>query len=46
MVSRRRVVPGSGHADGEVGELLIRGAGVMIGYNKREPSEVFDVDGW
>ncbi|WP_245713791.1 class I adenylate-forming enzyme family protein [Nocardia vaccinii] len=32
--------------DGDVGELLIRGTGVMAGYNKRERSEVFDADGW
>lgn len=32
--------------DGEVGELLIRGIGVMAGYNKRERSETFDADGW
>jgi acyl-CoA synthetase (AMP-forming)/AMP-acid ligase II len=32
--------------DGEVGELLIRGTGVMAGYNKRERAEVFDPDGW
>lgn len=32
--------------DGSVGELLIRGVGVMAGYNKRERAEVFDADGW
>ncbi|WP_245718104.1 class I adenylate-forming enzyme family protein [Nocardia miyunensis] len=32
--------------DGDVGELLIRGVGVMAGYNKRERAEVFDPDGW
>lgn len=32
--------------DGDVGELLIRGVGVMAGYNKRERVEVFDADGW
>jgi acyl-CoA synthetase (AMP-forming)/AMP-acid ligase II len=32
--------------DGAVGELLIRGIGVMAGYNKRERFEVFDADGW
>jgi acyl-CoA synthetase (AMP-forming)/AMP-acid ligase II len=31
---------------GTVGELLIRGVGVMTGYNKRERHEVFDADGW
>lgn len=33
-------------ADGEVGELLVRGVGVMAGYNKRERPEVFDANGW
>ncbi len=32
--------------DGTVGELLIRGIGVMSGYNKRERAETFDSDGW
>jgi acyl-CoA synthetase (AMP-forming)/AMP-acid ligase II len=32
--------------DGTVGELLIRGIGVMSGYNKRERYETFDADGW
>ncbi|GAB3224961.1 class I adenylate-forming enzyme family protein [Mycolicibacterium hippocampi] len=32
--------------DGTVGELLVRGIGVMAGYNKRERSETFDADGW
>lgn len=32
--------------DGTIGELLIRGVGVMAGYNKRERAEVFDADGW
>lgn len=32
--------------DGAVGELLVRGVGVMAGYNKRERSETFDADGW
>ena len=32
--------------DGVIGELLIRGTGVMAGYNKRERAEVFDADGW
>lgn len=32
--------------DGAVGELLVRGAGVMAGYNKRERGEIFDADGW
>ena len=30
----------------EVGELFIRGVGVMAGYNKRERAEVFDAEGW
>ena len=33
-------------SDGTVGELLIRGIGVMAGYNKRERWETFDDDGW
>ncbi|MEX3655465.1 MAG: class I adenylate-forming enzyme family protein [Mycolicibacterium fortuitum] len=33
-------------APGETGELLVRGVGVMAGYNKRERSETFDADGW
>ena len=32
--------------EGTVGELLIRGIGVMSGYNKRERCETFDADGW
>jgi acyl-CoA synthetase (AMP-forming)/AMP-acid ligase II len=32
--------------EGTTGELLIRGIGVMAGYNKRERHEVFDDDGW
>ncbi|WP_163799599.1 class I adenylate-forming enzyme family protein [Mycolicibacterium sediminis] len=32
--------------DGTVGELWIRGAGVMSGYNKRERADTFDPDGW
>ncbi|MCX4092790.1 class I adenylate-forming enzyme family protein [Nocardia sp. alder85J] len=32
--------------EGTVGELHIRGVGVMAGYNKRERQEVFDADGW
>jgi acyl-CoA synthetase (AMP-forming)/AMP-acid ligase II len=32
--------------DGTVGELLVRGVGVMAGYNKRERAETFDADGW
>jgi len=31
---------------GEIGELLIRGPGAMVGYNKREWHEVFDEDAW
>ncbi len=31
---------------GTVGELHIRGIGVMAGYNKRERHDVFDADGW
>lgn len=32
--------------DSVTGELLIRGIGVMAGYNKRERSDTFDADGW
>lgn len=32
--------------DGTIGELLVRGVGVMAGYNKKERSETFDADGW
>ncbi|CRZ14269.1 class I adenylate-forming enzyme family protein [Mycolicibacterium neworleansense] len=37
---------GSPVAPGETGELLVRGIGVMAGYNKRERSDTFDADGW
>lgn len=42
------IVDDDGNAvpDGTVGELLIRGVGVMAGYNKRERCETFDEDGW
>ncbi|WNG90856.1 class I adenylate-forming enzyme family protein [Mycobacterium sp. ITM-2016-00318] len=33
-------------SDGIMGELLVRGIGVMSGYNKRERFETFDADGW
>jgi acyl-CoA synthetase (AMP-forming)/AMP-acid ligase II len=47
-VERRIVDPDSGEqlADGEEGELLIRGYGVTQGYYKKEREEVFDADGW
>ncbi|WP_422746923.1 class I adenylate-forming enzyme family protein [Mycobacterium sp. WMMD1722] len=32
--------------EGTVGELLVRGIGVMAGYNKRERWDTFDADGW
>ena len=43
-----RIVDEGGESvtDGTVGELLIRGIGVMAGYNKRERWETFDEDGW
>ncbi len=43
-----RIVDDDGNpvSDGEVGELLVRGIGVMAGYNKRERAETFDEDGW
>ncbi|MEM6108317.1 class I adenylate-forming enzyme family protein [Mycobacterium sp. 050272] len=31
---------------GSTGELLVRGIGTMVGYNKRERWETFDADGW
>lgn len=37
---------GADLAEGATGELLIRGIGVMAGYNKRERSDTFDADGW
>jgi acyl-CoA synthetase (AMP-forming)/AMP-acid ligase II len=37
---------GQSVADGTTGELLIRGIGVMAGYNKRERCETFDDAGW
>jgi acyl-CoA synthetase (AMP-forming)/AMP-acid ligase II len=37
---------GKAVSDGNTGELLVRGIGVMAGYNKRERSETFDEDGW
>jgi acyl-CoA synthetase (AMP-forming)/AMP-acid ligase II len=43
-----RIVDAAGRPvpDGTTGELLIRGVGVMAGYNKRERWEVYDSDGW
>ena len=38
---RGRPVP-----DGEEGELLVRGYGLMHGYYKQERADVFDADGW
>lgn len=37
---------GSPVGEGTVGELLVRGIGVMSGYNKRERADTFDPDGW
>jgi acyl-CoA synthetase (AMP-forming)/AMP-acid ligase II len=47
-VERIIVDPQSGErlADGEEGELLIRGYGLTQGYYKMEREEVFDADGW
>jgi acyl-CoA synthetase (AMP-forming)/AMP-acid ligase II len=47
-VERKVVDPASGDAlaEGEEGELLIRGHGVTQGYYKMEREEVFDSDGW
>jgi len=43
-----RIVDDDGNPvpDGSAGELLVRGIGVMAGYNKRERWEIFDEDGW
>ena len=43
-----RIVDADGEpiTDDRVGELLVRGVGVMAGYNKRERAETFDEDGW
>jgi acyl-CoA synthetase (AMP-forming)/AMP-acid ligase II len=40
--------PGSGREldDGEEGEFLVRGFGLMAGLYKKEREEVFDADGW
>jgi acyl-CoA synthetase (AMP-forming)/AMP-acid ligase II len=40
--------PGSGQErpDGEEGEFLVRGFGLMAGLYKKEREEVFDSDGW
>jgi acyl-CoA synthetase (AMP-forming)/AMP-acid ligase II len=42
------IVDGEGEPvpTGTTGELLVRGIGVMAGYNKRERWETFDEDGW
>ncbi|GMU79775.1 MAG: AMP-binding protein [Acidimicrobiia bacterium] len=32
--------------DGEIGELLVRGECLMLGFHKREREDTFDVDGW
>jgi acyl-CoA synthetase (AMP-forming)/AMP-acid ligase II len=47
-VEHRVVDPETGGdlAEGEEGELLVRGYGLMHGYYKRERADVFDDDGW
>jgi acyl-CoA synthetase (AMP-forming)/AMP-acid ligase II len=47
-VEHRVVDPATGRdlADGDEGELLVRGYGLMHGYYKRERTETFDDDGW
>jgi acyl-CoA synthetase (AMP-forming)/AMP-acid ligase II len=44
----RVIDPGSGRAleDGEEGEFLVRGFGLMAGLYKQEREAVFDPDGW
>ena len=32
--------------DGEIGELLVRGECLMLGFHKRELRDTFDADGW
>jgi acyl-CoA synthetase (AMP-forming)/AMP-acid ligase II len=32
--------------DGEIGELLVRGECLMLGFHKRERQDTFDADGW
>ncbi len=45
---RRIVDPETGRdcAPGEVGALWLRGGSLMLGFHRRERSEVFDADGW
>ncbi len=47
-VGHRVVDPDTGAdvADGEEGELWVRGYGLMHGYYKQERADVFDADGW
>ena len=47
-VAHRVVDPATGAdvPDGEEGELLVRGYGLMHGYYKQERAEVFDENGW
>jgi acyl-CoA synthetase (AMP-forming)/AMP-acid ligase II len=47
-VEHRVIDPETGEdvPDGDDGELLVRGYGLMHGYYKRERADVFDVDGW
>jgi acyl-CoA synthetase (AMP-forming)/AMP-acid ligase II len=47
-VEHRVVDPDTGRdvPEGEEGELLVRGYGLMHGYYKRERADVFDDDGW
>jgi acyl-CoA synthetase (AMP-forming)/AMP-acid ligase II len=48
VYTQMRIVDENGEevADRTVGELLVRGIGVMAGFNKRERWETFDDDGW
>lgn len=47
-IQHRIIDPDSGDdvADGQEGEVLVRGYSLMKGLYKKEPSEVFDPDGW
>lgn len=47
-MEHRIVDPDTGEQlpDGEVGELLVRGECLMLGFHKRERQDTFDADGW
>ncbi|MBV9994297.1 MAG: acyl--CoA ligase [Caulobacteraceae bacterium] len=47
-VERKLIDPETGQTvrDGEIGEISVRGPGVMVGYYKADREAVFDRDGW